>query len=364
MTLSELAQLRLHTQRIVPPLLTKPEEVVAWLGAVQAQDFWGSLWAIGLRTASGKQEAVEQAIVNRTIVRTWPMRGTLHFVAATDVRWMLPLLTPRVMTGNARRLLALGLDSDVLIRSKDLLIRSLEGGRQLTRNALYQVLEAGGIITTGGRGLHIVSQLSQEGLLCFGAREGKQPTFVLLDEWVPPQVLSSHPLTREEALSKLAQRYFKSHGPATIRDFAWWSGLSLTEARKGLSSVESAFIKITVDNQEYWMSPELSLEPPILPKAHLLPAFDEYLVAYTDRSASLGSVPMRQLVYTGNGIFNPVVIIDGQVVATWKRTLRKDSVVITLHLLTTLNHAAQVLITDALQQYAEFIGLPAVLTQS
>lgn len=202
---------RLHNQRIAGAGFKRPGEVVAWMGAVQAQDYLGALWALGLRMKTASEQVIEQAIADRTVVRTWPMRGTLHFVAPEDVRWMLALLTPRVIAGRRARYRQLELDQKAFDRSGDVLTRALEGGRQLTRGALFKTLNSAGIATSGQRGIHILARLAQDGLLCFAAREGKQQTFALLEEWVPPARM----LDRDEALAELAGRYFTSHGPAT-----------------------------------------------------------------------------------------------------------------------------------------------------
>ena len=194
---NEIARLRLLNQQIMPSKCKQPNDVVRTLGAIQAQDYSGALWAIGLRLPGSTQTTIEQAIANRTIVRTWPMRGTLHFVAAADVRWMLELLTPRILSGAARRDQQLGLDEAVYARCRKLFVGALQGGRQLTRDAIYQVLEREKISTDGQRGYHILWRLGQEGVICFGAHEGKQPTFALLDEWV-----TQCRLARREPISK------------------------------------------------------------------------------------------------------------------------------------------------------------------
>jgi hypothetical protein len=184
--LLNIARQRLYNQLIASNRFEKPGDVVGWLGAVQAQDYLGSLWAIGLRLQNATEQAIEQALATRAIIRTWPMRGTLHIVAAADVRWMLELLTPRVVARSARRLQQqFSVDEAVLARSRQVLVRALQGGQQLSRDAMYQALEAAHISTASGRGLQILWRLAQEGLVCFGAREGKQHTFVLLDEWAP-----------------------------------------------------------------------------------------------------------------------------------------------------------------------------------
>src|SRR5882762_3244269 len=257
MTTHHLTHQRLHHQQISAPALTKAEEVVNWLGAVQAQDYLGSLWAIGLRMQQATEASIEQAIAARTIVRTWPMRGTLHFVSPRNVRWMLNLLTPRVIARCAGRYKQAGLDKAIFAKSRKLFIKALEGGGQLSRNEMYEVLEQGNISTTDQRGLHIIGHLAQEGLLCLGTRKGKQQTFVLLDEWIP----SSRILARDEALGELAQRYFASHGPATLNDYAWWSGLTVADAKDGLEIVKTQLDHEIVEGSTYWMAQNRSVTP-------------------------------------------------------------------------------------------------------
>jgi len=351
MTNSDIARLRLHNQSIAKSTFEQPADVVAWLGAVQAQDYLGSLWAVGLRMRKAVEADIERALANRTIIRTWPMRGTLHFVAAADVRWMLELLTPRIVAGNARRLhRQYGLDEATFARSKDLFARALEGGKQLTRNAMYEVLESGAISTADQRGLHILSRLAQDGLICFGAREGKQQTFALLDEWAP----MVKRMERDEALVELARRYFTSHGPATLQDFAWWSGLTTADAKAGLEMAKRFLAQEVSDGQTYWLASSMPAAKDSSPTAYLLPAFDEYTVAYKDRSAVLDPKYTKQ-VNSGNGIFYPTIVMDGQVVGTWKRTIKKDTLVITPSPFTKLKRAETHSLAEAASRYGEFL---------
>jgi hypothetical protein len=324
--------------------------VVRWLGAVQAQDYLGSLWAIGLRLQKATEEAVEQAIADRTIIRTWPMRGTLHFVAANDIRWMLALLTPRVVANSRWRLEELELDPGVFARSRKAFMSALRGGRHLSRNAMYQALEAAGITTAAGRGLHILWQLAQEGFICFGARQAKQPTFALLDEWVPAATAKE----RDVALAELASRYFTSHGPATLQDFAWWSGLTMADARDALEMSKSHLVQEVINGRTYWLSASVPFAKDRRPTAYFLPAYDEYTVAYKDRSAVLDPLH-AQRASTGNGIFKPIIVIDRQVVGTWKRSFEKGSVVITPNLFTSLTKADRQALVMAAGQYGEFL---------
>ena len=347
MTTFDVARRRLHNQLITRHSFEKPGDVVRWMGAVQAQDYRGGLWAVGLRVPDATEADVERAIAERNIVRTWPMRGTLHFVAPEDVRWMLELLTPRVVARSAGRHRQLGLDDATFSRSRRAVERALRDGRRLPRTAAYRALEAAGIATTGQRGIHILGWLAQKGVVCFGPREGKQQTFVLLDEWVP----AARALERDEALGELAERYFASHGPATLQDFTWWSGLTVADARSGLGMVASQFLHEVVDGRTYWFSSSAPAEKGA--RAHLLPVYDEYTVAYKDRSAVLDPAYARQ---TGNGIFSPIVVIDGWVAGTWKRTLDKQAVTVVPDLFTPPSKTESRALAAAAERYGAFLG--------
>jgi hypothetical protein len=347
---------RLRNQRIADRSPADPADVVRWLGAVQAQDYPASLWAIGLR-ARATEAAVEQALARRTIVRTWPMRGTLHIVAAEDIRWLLELLTPRVLAANAGRYRQLELDDAVFARGTKLVVEALRAGRQLQRTALYRLLEHGGIATRGARGLHILSHLAQRSVICFGAREGRQHTFALLDEWVPP----APRLDRDAALAELTLRYFTSHGPATPHDFAWWSGLTLTDVRAALQQVGARLESAVAAKRTWWFAPG-SAAATTTPRAHLLPAFDEYTVGYRDRSDVLSARHANRV--SMGGVLNPAIVVDGRIVGTWKRALRKDAVVVTLAPFTRLKRAEREAIEAATERYAAFLGLPAAVSYS
>jgi len=284
------------------------------------------------------------------------MRGMLHFVAADDVRWMLALLTPRVIAGSASRWKQLELDEATFARSRKTIVRALKKGKQLEREEMYQVLESARISTTGQRGIHILGRLAQEGVICFGARAGKQHTFVLLDEWVP----QSKRLERDAALAELAKRYFTSHGPATLQDFLWWSGLATSDAREGLELAKSHLVQQVLAGQTYWLSTSTPSAETKTQTAYLLPGFDEYLVGYEDRSAVLDPLYVKQ-TNAGGGMLNPTIVVNGQVVGTWKRTLQKDTVVITPSWFTAPMKSDHHALETAAQQYGVFLGLSAML---
>lgn len=351
-----IALSRLANQGIACPAFAEPGAVVAWLGALQAQDYDGALWSIGLRMASATVHDVEQALADRTIVRTWPLRGTLHFVAARDVRWLLALLTPRVIAQSAGRYRQLELDEVIFARSKEVLAKALQGGKQLTREALQQRLEQADIATTGQRGYHILVRAAQDGLICFGVRQGKQQTFALLDEWLSPAPTWG----RDEALAELTRRYFTSHGPATVQDLMRWAGLTAADAKTGLAEAGKDLAQASLAGQVYWMANDLQDRVDGTRSLHLLPGFDEYILGYGDRSAVLDPVYAQRICPGGNGVFNPTVVIDGAVTGVWKRTLKKDAVVIEGAPFRTLTATEQDALNAAAARYGEFLGMSVV----
>ncbi|MEA3200150.1 MAG: hypothetical protein QOE90_1578 [Thermoplasmata archaeon] len=337
---------RLAAQHVARPALGSPREVATRLGAVQAQDLPAAKWALGLRMRKPSLAAVERAIDRGAILRTWPMRGTLHFVAARDARWMVETLAPRSLARAAGRRRELGLTDRTLDVARRALARALEGGGRLTRPAAYEVLEKAGVRTSGQRGIHALGHLAQEGLLCVGPHEDKQPTFALLDDVAP------RPWRPAAPGAELARRYATGHGPASAADFAWWSGLPLTEARAALASAKGLR-----ETPEGWSAARPRQARETSPAAHLLPAFDEMAVAYKDRGAALRRV--GKLASPQIGLLSPCILVDGQMVGTWGRTLTRTRVRIALKPLVAWSRAERSAVEAAAQAYADFLGLEA-----
>ena len=357
MKTDEVARLRLANQGIGVNRFENAVDVVRRFGAVQAQDYLGSLWALGLRLPGVTEASVERAVADRSIVRTWPLRGTLHFVAAEDVRWFLDLSGARTVARAAGRYRQLGLDEATFAKSRRVIARALEGGRQLTRAELADALERKGVATDGQRLIHLLNRSALEGLTCYAARRGKQFTFALLDEWAPP----SKRLSRGEALAELAGRYFRSHGPATLEDFVWWSGLKTADARAGLEAVRPRLEREVIDGRIHWLSSSTPVVGEGKSVAHLLPAFDEYTVAYKDRGAVLHPSHTRW-PDAATAVLGPTVILDGRAVGNWKRTLKGGSVVIETSLWATLKRAERNALEEGARRYGEFLGLDAEVT--
>jgi len=326
------------------------------MGGMQGQDFPGAKWSVGLRLPQATDADIDRAIDRGKIIRTWPMRGTLHIVAAADVRWILSLTSPGNIAGSLRRRQALELDDKTLFRCREVFAKTLQGGKQKSRDEMYAALENAGISTAGQRGYHILWNAALHGLICFAATTNKEQTFALLDEWVAPAKAKP----RDEALAELALRYFTSHGPVTLADFIWWSGLSAGEARAGFEAIKSNLVQETANKQTYWMPSDITL-PNNSASGFVLPGFDEYLLGYKDRSAVLDSTHADKVCPGGNGVFASTIVINGRVVGTWKRAIKKSSVEIIASPFSPLKKTERRAFDEAAERYAAFMSLSAVL---
>lgn len=344
---------RLYHQRIAGEQLDSPTQVVRWMGALQAQDYGQAVWAVGLRTRAPALAQVLDAIEQRKILRTWPMRGTLHFVAAEDARWMVRLSSARVLASGRRRRDQLGLDEATLRHAMQQFETALADEQRLTRSAMMDLLEKAGIAVSGQRGYHLLVYAALNGLICLGPMQDRQQTFVLLEDWAP----RARDLPRAEALAELARRYFTSHGPASLRDFAWWSGLTLRDARAALAEANDGWKHDTIDGIEYWWSDE-HLQPikPDPSAAYLLPGFDEYLLGYAQRGAVLADPHTAKITPGKNGMFRALLVVGDQVTGVWKRSIRKD-VTITFEPFEPLSIPPESLHAAA-QRYATFLQKP------
>jgi hypothetical protein len=314
----ELSLLRMAAQRLVGPRAASPAEAVGWLTAVQAQDLPGALTSVALRTLGGTRAAVEGALDAGEVVRSWPMRGTLHLVAAADLRWMLELLSPRVLAGAAARRAALELTDDDVERARELAVAALQGGRRLGRTELLTRIADGRVSTAGQRGYHLLWYLAQTETLCLGpTREGEQ-LFVLQDEWLP----AAAPLGRDQALGELALRFFRSHGPATVKDLVRWAGIPGRDVKAGLTVAAPHLERLQLDGTDHWMDPatpgRLAAARAEAEGVHLLPGFDELVLGYADRSCTVPAEFADRIVPGNNGMFRATVVSAGRVVAVWR----------------------------------------------
>ncbi len=325
--------------------------MVRLLGAVQAQEYPYSKWALALRMRRTADAVVEQAFASGAILRTHLMRATWHFVTPADIRWILALTGPRVRAALAGYDRKLGIDGAVIKRATRAIARALSGGAQLTRAELKVVLTGAGVRVDDTQRLsHVIMHAELTGQICSGARRGKQFTYALLDDRVPPAPARE----REEALAELARRYFESHGPAQIQDFVWWSGLRAGDARAGLAMSRQFLADEIVDGRQYWFS--ASIGPVRAPRraAFLLGPYDEYLIAYKDRSAAIEAGTWKAAA--GRDPYAAPVVLDGQVVGGWRRT-GDDPVSITLDMVRRLDRSDTRLIEEAAERYGRYFGV-------
>lgn len=351
MASTSLTDLRLAAHRLGGAACADAARAAAWQGAMQAQDFASSRLAVALRTEGGTEEGVQEALRERRIVRTWAMRGTLQLVAAEDAHWIAALVGPAAAARAAPLNRGLGLDERTFPPILHRLEKILAGTEGLTRAEVFARLNAQGIATEGLRGSHILNGAAFSGLLCHGVQRGKQDTYVLLDEWVPCLA----PFDHEAALAELAWRYLRSHGPASAEDFAFWSGLGLTAARAGIAMNQALLESMKIDGVELWFP--AGSEASKAPHALLLPAFDEYLLGYRDRSAVLDA-RHAPAVLTVNGLFRAVMVLDGRVVGTWRREPGKDRTTLVLEPFDPLTKPQRAAFAEAARDWSRILGSP------
>jgi Winged helix DNA-binding domain len=346
-----IAHARLLNQRIASTNLQTPKDVVAHMGAMQAQDYPMAKWAVGLRLPDSTDKMIEQALDSGEIVRTHVLRPTWHFVAAEDARWLLKLTAPHIRTSMGTWLKKLELDSITLNKTNALIEKALSGGRHLTRSELMKILEKSGIETNPGRATLLMFNAELEAIVCNGAVREKQQTYALMDEKVPKGLI----FTREEAIIELAKRYFTSHAPATLADFQWWSGLPMGDARKGIEGLKNDFISEKINHQTYFFKAQNEGFKAIQ-SIDFLPAFDEFTVSYKDRSDVIAP-HFKEIAMTNNGIFKPIIVENGQVTGIWKRTIKKDLVVIETQFFEGNKPLEKENIAKAKARFGDFSGL-------
>jgi hypothetical protein len=356
----DILHLRLRNTGLSTSPFKTPEDAVAHLGAIQAQDFAAAKWSVGMRMQKATDESVEKSFNESKFLRIHVMRPTWHFVLPEDIRWMLELTSPRV-----KRMLApydqkLEITKEVLSKSQVVIEKALEGKKNLTRAELAEHLEKKMLPARGQRLAHILVYAELNALICSGPRKGKQFTYALLEETVPKQ----KKLTREEALEKLALKYFRSHGPAQNRDFAWWSGLSSKDADEGINLIQPKLTQTSLNGKNYWFFPETEDEGfdssnlDFAQQAFLLSIYDEYTIAYKDRSDISENRDIERMISMGAAL-TAVIILDGKAVGTWKKVLKEDSIEIKLNPFKKLDKDKLELIKKAAENYGNYLNRKA-----
>lgn len=345
-----IPHIRLGNHQLAGTRCTTPKEVVSWLGAMQAQDYSMAKWAVGTRLHACTDRQVEEALNTGDILRTHILRPTWHFVAKEDIRWMLELTAPRIRQALATYNKSIGVEMPAIVKALPVVLKMLEGGNHLTRQKVGKALENAGVKLAHSHAVnHIMFYAEVEGLVCSGTVKGKKQTYRLLEEVVQP----SKTFDKEKALERLAHRFFTSHAPATLQDFTWWSGLTGTDAKRALEMVKAAFTCEEIDGQKYWFS--RSSKDMLIDKnvVLLLPAFDEYVVSYKDRKDIFEHGNYSKVIST-NGIFKPTVVVNGQVVGMWKRTVKGKKTMAEVELFKKLGKAAKAALAEEVERFEKY----------
>lgn len=347
---------RLQNQRLIGKPFAKPKDVVAFHLAMQSQDYGGAKWAVGQRCASATDAQLDAAFDAGKIVRTHVLRPTWHFVAPADARWLLELSAPRIRAFSAPYFRKHGLDPAALKKSRRVLEKQLLG-RQLSRDELGAALAAAGLPIQGEALAYQLIAAELDAVVISGARQGKQHTYRLFEERIAP----APPRGREEALAELSWRYLESHGPALPQDLAWWAGLTVADAKRGIAACASKLETAKVGEKTYWFTPTRSaaFAPPVV---HLLPNYDEQLIAYRFRG-NMVDASLSERVGPGEGVFDGhLLLVDGLLVGAWRRELEKGRVNLAVTLLRKLNAGEKRELQAAAERYARFLNLELRLT--
>lgn len=352
MIFSEIGIYRLWSQQLASTKFSTTSEMVSWFAAVQAQEYGPTKWALGLRLPELTDQEIEADFAKGKILRTHLLRPTWHFVAAVDIRWLLKLTAPRVTAANAYMYRQLELDETVFKQCNTILVNSLRDGKQLTRAALNEAFKKKKIIAEGHRLSYIMMQAELKGIICSGARQGNEFTYTLLEERVP----AVKEINQEEALAELARRYFLSRGPATVKDFSTWSGLTVTDCKKGIELVRKKLLQETIGKETYYFDENILKHKKKLPGIYLLPIYDELIMGYKDRTPMLeyrnSMKPSVQKLPYDN-----MIVSEGQIIGCWRREIKTKLIQVEYHFFKTISGNKRKEFDAALRRYKEFTGL-------
>ncbi len=351
MTLSDIAKIRLQNQHLINSKLKSPKEIVKLMGAMQAQDYSMAKWAVGIRLNGNTEREIVDSLNKGEILRTHLLRPTWHFVSSDDIYWILDLTAPRIKASMKSRHKNLGFTESIIKKSNKIIEKSFKKSKYLTRDEIKEEIEKNKIDTSGNRLSHLLMLAELDGIICSGPDRNNKITYALLQERVPNKIK----LKKDEALEKLAKRYFTSHGPASIKDFAWWAGLTLSDSKKAVETNKAELNMKTINSETYYFKDSNINIIENKKSVHLLPAYDEFLISYANRSAALQDKHYKNTV-SSNGIFRPVILIDGQVFGLWKRNSIKDKIIIEFELYKSVSKIEKSLILKAADNFSSFTG--------
>ncbi|MDR2009451.1 MAG: winged helix DNA-binding domain-containing protein [Bacteroidales bacterium] len=349
MNTSELLKIRLHNQLLADHVINEPHKIVSWFGAMQSQSLEMAKWAIGSRLEGSTVSTIENALNTGKIIRTHILRPTWHFVAAEDIHWMFELSNPRIKPVYISYCRMIGVEETIIYKSIDILEKALTGNKHLTKEEISEILLHKNIKTDNHLLNMIIGRAEMEGIICNGKLRGNKQTYTLLQEWVPEK----NKLSKEEALECLARKFFSSHSPATLQDFVWWSGLTVTEARKAIELIKNDFISEEINGRIFWMKNNISVPDKTEISALLLPPFDEFVVSYKDRSEIIEDQHYSK-VMTKNGLFSPTIMLNGQIIGSWKKINTKNGIKIELSFFEKTNIKTQSLFKKEIKRLEAF----------
>ena len=355
MNRKELAHWRMRTHRLWTPPFARPAEVVRWFGAMQAQEFVPAKWAIAQRCGRADDEQIERLYATGEILRMHLVRPTWHFVHRDDIRWVLEATKHRVHQINSTYYRQCGVDDGTFKRCAKVFTKALKGGNELNRRELVEVLEkSAGIEAAGLRMGLILMRAELDGVIVSGSIGGKQPTFACFDERVPEKA----PISHDEAVAELTRRYFRSRGPATLKDFVRWSSLTVAEAKAGLSSVSSQLRQRDIDGRTYFFEKPASGQPPSSPRIDLIQGYDEYVMSYSDSKDVLRSSDGRVTSRAINpNVYLHAVLLDGQLVGHWRHVRRAKDVTVETVLYRKLEKAETSAMDVAVKRFGDCFGI-------
>ena len=346
-----ITNIRILSQQLATPQFDTPQELIRWMGAMQAQEYTMSKWAIGTRLKSGSLAQVEKALERGEIIRTHIMRPTWHFVPAEDLRWMLQLSGQRVKKSFDSYAKKFGVPESTHTACASLLETILRDHNHLTKLEIAEALKHAGITDNTSLAEYFIGRAESSGLLCSGADKDKKVTYALIDERIP----STKELHKDEALAKLARRYFQSHSPAGFQDFLWWSGLTITETRHAIHLIEGELIKDRYAEHELFVHESWVESKPSGDVVHFLPSFDEYLISYKDRSTVLDPKHYPK-AFNNFGIFYPVILHNGKIVGNWKKVTKKSGTTIETTFFEKKTKVNKKLIKEAEQRFLSYLS--------
>lgn len=321
------------------------------MGAMQAQDYEMAKWAVGVRLPGTTREDIEDAIGEGHIIRTHLLRPTWHFVSADHLSWLLELSRPRVMVAIRSRQKQLGLTNEIVSKSNRTIEKALTTGQPLTRKELVSQLKEAGFENKNNRISHLLLRAELDGIICSGPSRDTQYTYKLMDS----HLTQFSSFDRDEARAKLARIYFDSHGPAMLEDFVWWSGLTKTASTKAINMLKPELISEEIQDQTYWFFDESTLPTRNEKSVYLLPAYDEYVISYRNREMIISGEDEAKAI-SANGIFRPVIVVNGEVKGIWRRMVESDSVKVELEFFENPGSGMKELAAGQAERFAGFLG--------